>query len=115
MKPQEVKRALIKERLAAMTAHGKWQDRWLDHPFPAMGEPEKAVACLTDAGDYDAGHKAWLWNKASLHGVDSFFNQVRRRLSLTSGRPHNALFLPSWAKQFARGSVAHSFVQQSGW
>ncbi|MGH9962688.1 MAG: hypothetical protein ACREBC_37165 [Pyrinomonadaceae bacterium] len=29
MKPQEVKLLLIKERLAAMTPHGKWQDQWL--------------------------------------------------------------------------------------
>jgi len=82
MKPQEVKLLLIKERLACMTQHGKWQDRWLDHPFPTMSEPEKAVAYLTDLGDYNEDHQAWLYNKASLHGVDSFFNQVRRRLSL---------------------------------
>jgi len=82
MKPQEVKLLLIKERLACMTQHGKWQDRWLEHPFPTMSEPEKAVAYLTDLGDYDTDHQAWLYNKASLHGVDSFFNQVRRRLSL---------------------------------
>ena len=89
MKPQEVKRELIKERLAAMTTRGKWQDQWLDHPFPTMGEPEKAVACLTDLGDYDEDHKAWLYNKASLHGVDSFFNQVRRRLSLLERPIHS--------------------------
>lgn len=89
MKPQEVKRALIKERLAALTAHGKWQDRWLDHPFPTLGEPEKAVAYLTDLGDYDEDHKAWLYNKASLHGLDSFFNQVRRRLSLLERPIHS--------------------------
>ncbi len=82
MKPKEVKPMPIKERLAAMTPHGRWEDQWLDHPFPAMGEPEKAVAYLTDFGDYDEDHRAWLYNKASLHGVDSFLNQVRRRLSL---------------------------------
>ena len=82
MKPQEVKLLLIKERLARMSPHGKWRDRWLDHPFPTMSEPEKAVAYLTDLGDYDEDHQAWLYNKASLHGVDSFFNQIRRRLSL---------------------------------
>jgi hypothetical protein len=89
MKPQEVKLLLIKERLASMTPHGKWQDRWLDHPLPTMSEPEKAVACLTDLGDYDEDHQAWLYNKASLHGVDSFFNQVRRRLSLLERPIHS--------------------------
>lgn len=89
MKPQEIKLLLIKERLACMTSHGKWQDQWLDHPFPTMSEPEKAVAYLTDLGDYDEDHQAWLYNKASLHGVDSFFNQVRRRLSLLERPIHS--------------------------
>lgn len=89
MKPQEVKLLLIKERLASMTPHGKWEDQWLDHPFPTMSEPEKAVACLTNLGDYDDDHQAWLYNKASLHGVDSFFNQVRRRLSLLERPIHS--------------------------
>lgn len=31
-----------------------------------MGEPEKALCCLTGLGDYDADHLAWLYNKASL-------------------------------------------------
>ena len=51
MKPQEVKLLLIKERLGCMTPHGKWRDRRLDHPFPAMSEPEKAVAFLGDLGE----------------------------------------------------------------
>lgn len=89
MKPQEIKLMLIKERLAHMVPHGKWQDQWLDHPFPTMSEPEKAVAYLTDLDDYEEDHKAWLYNKASLHGVDSFFNQVRRRLSLLERPIHS--------------------------
>ena len=72
-----------------MAPHGKWEDRWLAHPFPTMGEPEKAVAYLTDFGDYDEDHRAWLYNKASLHGVNSFFNQVRRRLSLLERPIHS--------------------------
>ena len=89
MKPNEVKLMLVKERLATMAPHGKWEDRWLAHPFPTMGEPEKAVAYLTDFGDYDEDHRAWLYNKASLHGVNSFFNQVRRRLSLLERPIHS--------------------------
>jgi hypothetical protein len=89
MKLQEIKLLLIKERLATMTVHGKWQDRWLGHPFPTMSEPEKAVAYLTDLGGYDEDHQAWLYHKASLHGVDSFFNQVRRRLSLLERPIHS--------------------------
>jgi transposase-like protein len=89
MKPQAVKLLLIKQRLASMKPHGKWHDQWLDHPFPTMSEPEKAVAYLTDLGDYDEDHQAWLYNKACLHSVDSFFNQVRRRLSLLERPIHS--------------------------
>ncbi len=82
MRPDQVKLKMITERLATMTTRGKWKDQWFDHPFPTMGEPEKAVACLTNIDSYDTEHKACLYNKASLHAVDSFFNQIRRRLSL---------------------------------
>jgi len=78
----EVKLMLIKQRMANMDEIGKWKDRWLLHPFPNMSEPEKAICYLTDYGDYDADHQAWLYNKASMHGIDCFFMQVRRRLSL---------------------------------
>jgi transposase-like protein len=78
----EVKTRLIKDRIAQMVAHGKWQDKWLTHPFPMMSEPEKAVCYLTNYGDYDEDHLAQIYNKASLHGIDRFFMQVRRRLSI---------------------------------
>ncbi|MCX5734576.1 MAG: hypothetical protein NTW68_09655 [candidate division NC10 bacterium] len=78
----EVKLLLIKTRMREMAALGKWQDKWLTHPFPHMSEPRKAVCYLTDYGDYDEDHRAWLYNKASLHAIDCFFMQVRRRLSI---------------------------------
>jgi hypothetical protein len=78
----EIKLLLIKQRMDNMTEMGKWKDRWLSHPFPNMSEPEKAICYLTDHHDYDENHKAWLYNKASMHGIDCFFMQVRRRLSL---------------------------------
>lgn len=74
--------AMIKLRLAAMTTIGKWNDRWLMHPFPDMSEPEKAIAYVTDFGDYDLDHQAWLYNKASMRGVDNLFMRIRRRLTL---------------------------------
>jgi transposase-like protein len=79
---QELRLLLIKERLHAMAAIGQWKDRWLTHPFPSMNESEKAVCYLTDYGDYDEDHLAWLYNKASLRAIDVFFMLVRRRLSL---------------------------------
>jgi hypothetical protein len=78
----EVETLLIKARIAQMAAHGKCKDKWLTHPFPNMSEPEKAVCYLTDYGDYDPDPLARLYNKASLHGIDHSFMQVRRRLSV---------------------------------
>lgn len=81
LKKEDVILALIKDRLANMAPMGKWRDRWLFHPLPDMGEPEKAICHLTDFQDYDPDHLAWLHNKASLHAADSYFMQIRRRIS----------------------------------
>lgn len=78
----QVKLLIIKERLNELTAIGKWKDRWVEHPFPNMGEPEKVMCYLTDMHQYDEDHVAWLYNKASKHAVDRFFMQARRRMSL---------------------------------
>lgn len=78
----EIENQLIRERIAHMASFGKWQDKWLIHPLPNMSEPERAACYLTDFGDYDADHLAQLYKKASLHAIDSFFMQVRRRLSI---------------------------------
>jgi len=78
----ELETLLIKARIAQMAPLGKWQDKWMTHPFPNMSEPEKAVCYLTDYHDYDEDHLARLYNKASLHSIDTFFMQVRRRLSI---------------------------------
>lgn len=55
---------------------------WVQHPFPDMGEPEKAVCYATDCGDYNPDHLANLYLKASLRSIDRFFMQVRRRMSI---------------------------------
>lgn len=77
-----VKLLLLQARIAAAQDIGQWKDRWVMHPSPSMSEPEKALCYLTDFGDYDAEHLAWLYNKASLHAVDSWFNRLRRRCSM---------------------------------
>jgi transposase-like protein len=74
--------AVLRDRIKAARTFGKWNDRWVFHPSATMSEPEKALCHLTDFGDLDADHLAWLYNKASLHGVDSYFNRVRRRISI---------------------------------
>jgi hypothetical protein len=80
----DLRHIVIKERLQELVDIGKWHDRWLFYPFPDMSEPEKALCWLTDLQDrsYDADHLAWLYSKGTLHGIDRFFMQARRRLSL---------------------------------
>ncbi|HXY54816.1 MAG TPA: hypothetical protein VEM40_09130 [Nitrospirota bacterium] len=78
----ELKLQIIKEQISKLRKIGKWQDKWVIHPFPDMSEPEKAICYLTDMGRYDEDHMAWLYNKASLHAIDRFFMQARRRISL---------------------------------
>jgi hypothetical protein len=78
----QIKLRMLKEEMQRAKSIGRWQDRWVKHPFPNMSEPEKAMCYLTDMHGYDEDHVAWLYNKASLHSIDRFFMQVRRRLSL---------------------------------
>ena len=82
LKDSEVEIFLIQDRLSHMASIGKWSDRWLLHPFPSMSEPEKAICYLTDYSDYAPDHLARLYSKASLHSIDRFFMQLRRRISL---------------------------------
>jgi transposase-like protein len=81
---------VLKDRIAHSKTLGKWNDRWVFHPQATMSEPEKALCHLTDLGDYDEDHLAWLYNKASLHGVDSYFNRIRRRVSLLERGIHTS-------------------------
>lgn len=82
MTDSEIKLELLKQSIASVRSIGQWKDRWVDHPLPDMSEPEKSMCWLTEHDDFDADHVAWLYNKATLHGVDSFFEKVRRRISL---------------------------------
>jgi len=80
----DLRHELIKEKMRELVTFGKWRDRWLIHPIATKNEPEKAVCYLTDLGDYDEDHLARLYAKASLQGIDRFFNQVRHRISVLS-------------------------------
>ena len=57
-------------------------NRWVEAVLPHMGEPLKQVSCLTDWGDEDADRIAGGMLLASLHPIDRFFMQMRRRISL---------------------------------
>lgn len=94
-KPElELRMAL--DEMDRMASVGKWDDRWLAHPVPSKAEPEKRVCWLTDIDEAPVEpsgleehrrHAARLYLKGSLHAVDRFFMQVRRRLSLAE-RPY---------------------------
>lgn len=55
---------------------------WFEYPLADMADSSKAIQYLTNFGEYDIGHLANLYMLATLRGVDRFFMQVRRRLSL---------------------------------
>ena len=79
----QVRLHILQENMARVAPYGRWQDKWVSHPFPNMSEPAKAMCYLTDIHEgYTDDHKAWLYNKASLHAVDRFFMMARRRIRL---------------------------------
>ncbi len=71
----------ITEEMKRVKAIGRWEDRWLDYPFPDMSEPEKAICYITSRDDLDEMQLANLYHMASLHAIDSYFNQIRARLN----------------------------------
>lgn len=73
---------LLKARIEQVREIGPWNDRWVRHPIPTMAEAEKSMSWLTPHFEFDDDHVARLHNKASLHGVDVFFEKVRRRIQL---------------------------------
>lgn len=55
-----------------------------------MSEPEKSMCWLTAHEAFDEDHVAWLYNKASLHSIDAFFEKVRRRLTMLERSMHSS-------------------------
>ena len=82
MTDAQIKLELLKQAIANVSQIGQWKDRWVKHPLPDMSEPEKAMCWLTEHDTFDADHVAWLYNKATIHGVDSFFEKIRRRVQM---------------------------------
>jgi transposase-like protein len=78
----EIKIELLKREIQMVQELGSWKDKWVHHPLPNMAESNKAMCWLTEHDEFDLTHKAWLYNKASLHGVDSFFQKIRRRVAM---------------------------------
>lgn len=87
---------MVLEEMSRMAKLGKWDDRWLVHPVASRAEPDKRVCWLSDIDpaaedpmklEDQRRHAARLYLRASLHAVDRFFMQVRRRLTLAE-RPY---------------------------
>jgi len=86
----EVELLMVKEEMKKLEPFGKWDDRWLTHPFPNRSESDKRVCWLTNLnkgtfnepgpGDYVEDQVARLYKKATLHAVDRFFMKVRRKV-----------------------------------
>lgn len=87
---EKAKLELLKQSIVATKSIGKWNDKWVDHPIPTMSEPLKKMCWLTEDTTMDLDHKAWLYNKASLHSVDNFFQKIRRRTSMLERPIHSA-------------------------
>lgn len=85
-----LRRMLVAESIQKKRPVGPWRDMWVDVPSRIKSEPEKKVCHLTDFNDYDNDHLAALLDKASLHGIDRFFAQIRNSLSLLARAPSSA-------------------------
>lgn len=86
----EIRLLLIKEEIANLKHIGAFNDKWVSMPLPSMSEPNKAVCWLTEHKEFDEDHIANLYGKASLHGVDSFFQKVRRSIYMCERPPHSS-------------------------
>lgn len=87
---KSLRRILIAQAIPKRRPIGPWKDLWADVLSGIKSEPEKKVCHLTDFDDYEVDHLAALFDKASLHGIDRFFAQVRNSLSLLARAPNSA-------------------------
>lgn len=64
-------------------------DKWIKNPMPSMSEPDKRISSFTNIDRYDLEHQANLYRKGSLHAIDRFFMQIRRRVNMFE-RPYQS-------------------------
>ena len=76
----ELKTHLMIEQIAKKESDLFWGDWWIRHPWPDMNEPQKMTSIQTNIGGFTPVHLANFLKRASLHGINRFFNLVRRRL-----------------------------------
>lgn len=83
--------AMMRQEMARCHEAGKWKDKWVRHPKADMREPVKLACWLTDIEpeaidakerEDQLNHAARLYLKVSATGVDRYFMQVRRALTM---------------------------------
>ena len=75
-------RRMIISSMANPTIPRNDYSRWVFNPTPSMNEVGKHIAACTNIDIYDTEHQANLYKKASLHAIDRFFMQIRRKVSI---------------------------------
>lgn len=83
LKKRDIALEVMQQRyLDACTKSSNPLHRWVENVLPNMGEPKKQVCSLTAMPGDDALEVASGLLGASLHPIDRFFMQIRRRVSL---------------------------------
>jgi transposase-like protein len=81
--------SMVMTEMENLKRYRESKESWLTYPFASKSEPEKMVAVLTDIGNLSLEHQARLYMKGTLHGIDRFFMQARRRVNIFE-RPFNS-------------------------
>lgn len=83
--PKERREVLVNMLTASMGAPKRFKgtsEVWLEYPMATMAEPNKLIAPLTQKLDPLNERLASIMANSTLHGVDRFFMQARRRVSM---------------------------------
>lgn len=78
----QARRYLLSRAIEEAAPIGKWQDEWVKFPYSHAGELKKMVCYLTNYNDYDFEHIVNLFDMASIHSTDNYFQLTRRRIRL---------------------------------
>jgi len=81
MRENKIRTLMMIRQMKAAQRDDTWKDWWVHHPDPDMNEPEKMLSFQTYYEGLRPRHLARLYLKGSLHGINHFFNFVRRRLN----------------------------------
>jgi len=87
-----VRRLMIRAAMKRLRANKKGEF-WLKHPMPRLDEPMKTIWRLTDRGSVSGlsdDSIAHLYDRASLHAIDNYFQLARRNFSALERAPNTA-------------------------